>query len=476
MRFKNILCLMLAYAVTSACAFATKLPDNVSEYIKKEVPKAAVRFDGLITLPDGTIYLPVLPAQPNKDGKGLITETYPANKKFSQKPEVLLFDTGYALLKVMKTKQGRPTFTDSRNIPLAVKTGLLPQDLLVPPGLIVQDDLKILLGDLKIPTMGSYVNNFFAEEQRAVPVKPQTKIVPIPALTSKTLLMTTLDSSLVNVVPSNSVTPKYTLKMENLPRFIQPVDNDKFLLVAAAGKTYIDVADMNLEVLAKKIDLSYQPSEIILNNNLAYVSVDNDESLFVIDLKTMAIVEKIKVKGLPKHLAIDESGQFLGYVDKTTGDIYTLNISNKAYENVRIENCPNVSKLYLKDNIVYALSRTKNLLQVIDTKLQSVIYEQEVGVKPIDMVMHGSKLYILSADNQLTIFDSLDYKIDNTLKLATGGFSRQIVKVPDSDAAIITNAVDKKYFIFDFKQNKVIQTVPTVSPVNNLKIIRNLAK
>lgn len=476
MKLKSLLCLFLAYGISISGAFATKLPDNVFDYIKKEEPKAGVRFDGLITLPDGTIYLPVLPSQPNKEGIGAVAQTYPANKKFSQKPDMLLFDTNYGLLKVLKTKQGKPTFTDSNNIPLVIKTGLLPQDLLVPPGLIVQDDLKILLGDLKIPTMGSYVNNFFSPEQRTVPVKAEAKIVPAAALKNKTLLMTSLESTLVNVVPSDSSTPKFTLKLENLPRFVEPVDNDKYLLVATSGKTYIDVADMNLEVLAKKIDLSYQPSEIVLNNNLAYVSVSDSESLFVIDLKTMALIEKIKIKGYPKNLAIDETGTYLGYVDKSTGDIYTLDISNKGYENKLIVNCSNVSKVLLKDNIIYVLSRTKNSLQVIDRNLSSVIYEHEVGAKPIDMIAYKNNLYVLSATNVVSVFNLIDYKMEKIEKLSTNGFSKQIVKIPNSELAIITNAVDKKYFVFDLNKNTVIQTVPTVSPVNNLKLINKPLK
>lgn len=476
MKLKNLLCLILVYALTCSGAFATKIPDNVSDYIRKEIPNVAIRFDGLITFPDKTVYLPVIPSKPNKEGKGVVAITYPAGKTLLQKPDVVVFDTNYALLKVLKNKQGRPTFADSNNIPLGVKTGVLPQDLLVPPGMIIPDDLKILLGDLNIPTVGSAVNNFFVQGPRVAPVKASLKIVPVSALKDKTLLMTNLENTTVNVVPSDATIPSYTLKLESLPRFIEPVENDKYLMVAATGKTYIDVADLKLEVLAKKIDLSYHPSEIVVSKNKAYVGVSDDQSIFVIDLKSMAVLEKIKIKGYPKCLSLDKSGNYLAYVDKTTGNVFTLDISNSAYENKFLVNCPNVSKLLAQDSIIYALSRTENQVRVIDTKIQEVIYEQDISPKPVDLIAYNGFLYVLSASNQINIFNMTDYQIVKTEKLKTNGFSKQIVQVGTSNYAIITNAADKKYFVFDMKKNEVVQTVPSDIVVTNLKIINKPMK
>ena len=40
-------------------AYAAKLPDDVKKIFKQEYPTTVFRFDGLITLPDGTLYLPL---------------------------------------------------------------------------------------------------------------------------------------------------------------------------------------------------------------------------------------------------------------------------------------------------------------------------------------------------------------------------------------------------------------------------------
>ena len=38
-----------------------ELPKEVTNFVKTNFPNASIRFDGLIEMPDGTKYLPVLP-------------------------------------------------------------------------------------------------------------------------------------------------------------------------------------------------------------------------------------------------------------------------------------------------------------------------------------------------------------------------------------------------------------------------------
>ena len=476
MNLKKIFCLAIIYLALTSSAFATKLPESVLNTIKKDIPDIGVRFDGLITFPDKTIYLPILPSHVNKEGKGEVVATYPSNKRISDKPEVIVFDTNLALLKVIKNKQGQPSFTDTKNIPLGVKTGILPQDLLVPLGMVIADDMKIIMGDLEIPTVSSYVNTMFKQEKPKEKEKNLVKIAPIPELQNKTLLITTLDSNLINVVPTNSTIPDYTLRLDSLPRFIEPVENDNYILVASRVRTYIDVADVRHEVLAKKIDLSFQPSEIIVDNNRAFVAVSDDSSIFVIDLKTMSVIEKIKLKGFPKHIALDANKNYIAYSDKTTGDIFTLDIAGKFYDNTLTVNCPNVSKIYAKNNLIYVLARTEDKLKVIDTKINEIIFEQEVGEKPVDMIEHDDKLYVLSGNNEICVFNLEDYQVEKTIKLETNGFSNKILPISNSNYAIITNASDKKYFVYDLSKNEVIQTVPTAINIYNIKLLNKVMK
>lgn len=460
------------FLVSGLSSVATTLPQKEQEYIKKELPNASIRFDGLVSLSDGTLYLPVLPSNPNKNAKGKIVLTVPSGKRLSQLPDVVLFDTNFALLKVIKTKDGKSTVAQPKDIPLVVKTGLFPQDMLVPPGLYIPEELKIIMGDLKISTTASRVNDIFKEDSFIKKSAATTKFVPVQYMLGKTLLITSLDSKVVNVVPTDSTTPKFTLTLENLPKFILPVCNDDYILVAAAGKTYIDVADVKNEVLAKKLDLSYQPSEIILNRDKtrAYVSVCDDQSIFVIDLKSMSLLEKIKIKGYPKNISISQDDKMIVYQDKNTGDIYTLSL-DESYLNKYVYNASNVSKLVIKDKNIYILSRTLSELHVVDTEIKDLIYKQKVAQKPVDMILRDNILYILGSSNELDTFNLDDFSYNNKIKFGNTGFAKNIVPVENTNLFLITNVSDKKYFVYDYKNNQILQSVSLPVMINDLQII-----
>ena len=472
MKLKKIIVLVLVYILSMSASYATKLPEPIEKYIKKEVPNTRVRFDGLITTPNGTNYLPVFPAATNRAATAVVKETYPANKKFSQYPDVILFENNFALLKLIKNKQGRLTVTASKNIPPVIKAGVLPQDLLVPPGMILPDDMKIVLGNLKIPLISSPVNNFFQQDSISKSKPVYKKITPLPELKNKTLLITTLESSSVNVVPTDSAEPKFVLKLNGLPRFVEPVSNDNYIMVATSGKTFIDVADINQSVLAKKIDISAIPSEIVLTKDrgTAYVSASNEEAIFVIDIHSMALLEKIKITGIPKHMYLDEESRLIGYIDKTSGNVYTLTTA-MPYINKRIAKVGNVSKLLVSDNKVYLLSRTENKLSVYDVELQEMIFDIDTVVKPIDMMQFGRKLYILSGTNKLQIFNMDDFTMEIAITIADKGFTKDLVKVPDSNLVLITDIAGNNYYVFDVTKNRVVQTVPTALNINDLKIM-----
>lgn len=476
---RNIAVLLLVYCLSAMSSYATKLPPYVLSTIKTELPNASIRFDGLVTLPDGTIYLPVLPSNPPKKYVGKIISTYPSNKKLSQLPEVVLFDSNFAFLKVIKTTNGKITVTDTKNIPFVVKTGLFPQDMLVPPGLVVPEDMKIMMGDLVVNVKNSRVDDIFREHSliNKSAAKIEQKIKPVSCLLNKTFLVTALDSKIVNVIPSDTTVPKYTFRMENLPKFVEPFGNDRYLLVAAAGKTYVEVADIEQEVIAKKIDLSYQPSEVVFNKDKtrAYIAVLDDQSIFVLDTKNMTLLEKIKVKGYPKNISLNDDCSAMVYSDRNTGDIYTLAL-DETYLNKYVYNASNIAKLALRGDNVYILSRTENELQVVDNELQDIIYNQPLAKKPVDMLVLNGKIYVLCASNELDIFNLSDYSINAKVTIPGGGFSKKLIKVQDADYLLITNLLQKKYFVFDMKTNSIINSVSLPVVMSDFQLLNRRVK
>ena len=54
----------LIFTLLLSCSFslAAKIPEEVKNYIDSTVPGTDIRFDGVIILPDNTIYLPLYPS------------------------------------------------------------------------------------------------------------------------------------------------------------------------------------------------------------------------------------------------------------------------------------------------------------------------------------------------------------------------------------------------------------------------------
>ena len=129
---RKFLLLLGILLISSTSVFAAKLPDEVKDYITKTVPGAVEGFDGVIILPDNTIYLPLYPSLFSDISKLQIKESVPANKDLSQRPDIIIFNNDFVLMKVITDSNGHRTVLHQAAPPLQVRTGLLPQDMLVP--------------------------------------------------------------------------------------------------------------------------------------------------------------------------------------------------------------------------------------------------------------------------------------------------------------------------------------------------------
>ena len=106
---RKLLLSLLLMLMTCTISFAAKIPEEVKCYIENNAPGADIRFDGLIILPDNTIYLPLFPSL-FSDIKTLeIKESYPANKNLSQKPDIIIFNNDFVMMKVLSDGEGHKT-------------------------------------------------------------------------------------------------------------------------------------------------------------------------------------------------------------------------------------------------------------------------------------------------------------------------------------------------------------------------------
>ena len=152
------ICLSLLMCTT---AFGTEVPKSIQDFINKDFPTSKFRFDGAILLPDNTMYIPVNPAKMEEPEELAIKSSYPENMEMKQKPDMVILNNNYVLLKVINTN-GKKTVINLVDIPAELQSGLLPQDILLPKGLILPENLKGIIGNLDVTVAqetGLRINN-----------------------------------------------------------------------------------------------------------------------------------------------------------------------------------------------------------------------------------------------------------------------------------------------------------------------------
>ena len=475
---KLLICLGIMI-ITAASAMAAKVPDNIKTYVNKDFPKTTFRFDGVIILPDNTIYLPLFPAKIINPEAIKIKTTYPSGKTLTDKPNVVIFNNDFVLLKVLTDTKGNKTVYRMANPPMEIRTGLLPQDMLVPKGLIIPDNIKGIIGNLEIRTGADPGIKVEAAQPKITQTTSSSlkSLSAIPQLKNKAIYVASPYTKNIQVFNQASKTPDYALAQKNVPISLKAY-NDKFLLVTAYDKPSIDVISLADDQIIKQIYIKTQPDEILIdkNKNIAYVSSAEDSSIYMVNLETMTLFRQIKISGMCEKLTLSDDGTKLFYYDKKTRDIWAIELDND-YLLKEIGKFPNVSKIAFANNKIYITSRTKNRLAIIDYETIGLIAEVEICDKPVDMLSFHDKLYILGAtENIIQVLDTQTDVITDHIYLNTYGFSTKIYHIEGTNIALITDTKSSTYTIFDLGMKKVIKSNPIDIPVSSIVVTEKIKK
>ena len=478
--FAAKLILLSALAIIcSAPINAATIPADIQQVINKDFPKTTFRFDGMIILPDGTMYLPLFPAKIIKPEKLSIKQAYPSGKTLASKPNVVIFNNDFVLLKVLTDTHGNKTIYKMANPPLELRTGLLPQDMLVPKGLVIPENLKGIVGNLEVQT----VNDPGIKVENSKPVVTALNgstlktLAQIPQLKNKNFYVSSPYSKNIQVLNLGAKTPEYSLAQNNVPISMKAYDN-KFLLVTAYGKPSVDVISLADDQIIKQIYTKTQPDEIIIDNNkkIAYVSSSIDSSIYMVNLETMTLSKQIKITGMCEKLTLSEDGTKLFYYDKRTRDIWAIELDNN-YLLKEIGKFPNVSKIAFTNGKIYVTSRTKNRIAIIDYNTVGLIVEMEICEKPVDMQTFHNRVYVLGAgDNSVQVIDAKTDQITDSIYLNTNGFSTKISWIEGTNIALITDTKASLYTVFDLGMNRVIKTIPIDIPANAIVVTDKIRK
>ncbi len=454
-------------------AFAAKIPEDVRNYILEKVPNTDIRFDGVIIFPDNTIYLPLYPSLFSDIKKLEIKETFPANKDLKQEPDVVIFNNDFTLLKVLTDGEGHRTVAHLATPPLQVRTGLLPQDMLVPSGLIIPENIKGIIGNLKIDTKSEdmiKVENKDSYENFLSESEPSVSQTLIPPLKNKILFVTTNYSKNIQIVEPAKAVPSYSLAQKSIPIDVKAVENGKFLLVTTYDRPFVDVISVADSRFIKQINVTSNPEEILIDNinNKAYVTSPTASTIFVIDLKTMSLIQKIKINGYCENLLLVQDKIF--YVDKLKNEIWAIELKNN-YELKDIGKFPNVSSLAFINDKLYIASRTKSRIAVIDYTTLGLLSEFTTVNKPLNMLLEDRYLYVLGAEsNTIQKIDTKDDSVVGYVGLESGGFSSGFSRIDNSSYAVVTDLKKNQYSIIDLSKGRLLKTYILNVPIKDVII------
>lgn len=470
---RKFLILLSVLLIGCTNVFAAKIPVEVKDYIQEKVPQADIRFDGVIIFPDNTIYLPLYPSLFSDIKTLKIKETFPANKDLKQQPDVVIFNNDFVMLKVLTNAEGQRTVAHLTNPPLQVRTGLLPQDMLVPSGLIIPENIKGIIGNLKIDTKREdiiRVENNDSYEDFLMETEPSVAQNLISQLKDKILFVTTNYSKNIQVVQPAKAVPSYSLAQKSIPVDVKAVNNGKFLLVTTYDRPFLDVISVADSRFIKQINLPSNPEEILLDevHHKAYVTSPSASTIFVIDLESMTLAQKIKINGYCEKLLLKEDKLF--YVDKLKNEIWAIELKN-GYELKTIGVFPNVSALAFADDKIYISSRTKSRVAIVDYSTLGLINEFTTVSKPLAMYQYDKFVYVLGGqNNEIQKINTDNDQIVGVIPLNADGFSSGLKPIENTSMAVITDLKNNQYIIFDLAKGKVLKTYKLNVPIKSVII------
>lgn len=466
---KKLLMALSICILTMASALAIEVPKEIQDYVNKTFPETNFRFDGAIILPDNTMYLPVFPSKEESVESIEIKDTYPKNQTLKQKPDMVILNNKYVLMKVININ-GRKTILNMTNPPEELQSGLLPQDVMLPKGLVIPESLKGIIGDLDVTVAeetGLRINNIRSKGE---------KTIPLEQLKGKSFYIASGINKNIQVVDSETTDAAYALEQDWVINDMKGWDG-KYLLVTYFDSTIMNIISLMDEKVIKKVNFDTTPEQIVIDKDkkIAYISSGQDSSIYVFSLETMTLKKKLKINGLCEKLTLSEDGTKIFYVDRKKNDIWAIELDNN-YKLKNIGTFPNISEIAYVNDKIYVISRTQNRLAIVDYDSYELIKELFVCEKPVNLYVKGNELYILgAADNILEVLDTEYDVITDKLYLNTNAFATNITPIDDTEMIMITNARSGLYSVVDTESKDIIKTSPLEHPVRSI-VVTNKVK
>ena len=490
LRFLSIslvaLLVVLGLSTTKLEVQATTLPAGLIDYLKVKDSKVRLRFDGLVLFSNGKSYVPVFPQGYNANLDPVaIQATIPDRVQY---PDVIHFDNDLYLLRLIPTTTGKLTLPRLSTYPLSLKTGLVPQDFIVPNNLSIPTELRAVLGSIPYALPKALDDNVtpLAEVREGFESKKQKKQAP------RALYLADLLQQRIMAYSPTSGLLKWELKLDCLPSDLQLSPNGENLYVSCLTTNEALVVDTQAALVKARVNTAQKPVHLQLlpfalnpvdTESTILVSADKANStLSLVDTRKNLKVAEIELPGRPSALATRLNEPVIYAAEASKAEIYEVEFQkNRVLRVLNKTLLPDlnshISSLYFEPpqptvtnetgkatpvvndlGRLWVTSRTSNTVQVIDV-LSQKLTTIPVGSKPVAIQPVGKKqIAVLCADAaRIELIDKEKLERLQPIALESGSFPSTFAIEPQGRFAYVSLAADERLAVVDLRKREITQ-------------------
>ncbi len=448
----------------SLTATATELPPTVMSYLREKDAGVKVRFDGMVTFPNGMVYLPIFPQDPSmSENPSQILNEAPTDKPY---PDLIHFDNNLFLIRLINTASGKLALAKLEMYPIELKEGLLPQDLLLPPNLYIPTELKVILGDLPYDPQAS--QDVVADTPEAIAQKVFDTARHSPV--KKTLYLTDLDRQTLVVIDPEQGMKKETVELNCVASRVIPSEEGHAVYVSCLTTDELVVVDTFSNLVKARVAVGSKPTGVLYVEGEDQLLVSHRFSNF------LTVVSTVELVGTSKILLPGNGGEMLRshwnwhvYVaDYTAGKVYDLDLVSQQVVRT-LPGLKNISAMWLderdrKKTTLWMASRSSHQVMAMDLETGEPLAVIDVGKKPVSFapLIAKDQLYVLSAGNaRLDVIDlKTKTRAESRVILEPGSFPTALAVSEVDEKAYVTTAGTDQLFVVDLKNGSVETALP----------------
>jgi len=489
--------LMSVAALASLYCHAETLPPVVLHYLYGKDPNVKVRFDGFITFSNGEMYLPVIPHSLTPQ-ENLPQKVYAEDPPGVAYPDLVQFDNSFFLIRLVNTASGKLALAHLEQYPLALKEGLLPQDLVLPSNLYLPTELKVILGDLPYnPTSITATPNRESATTVETVIPPRaafsqtvkTTSQPSGSLTTATTLRPMAGQRLYltdlvkqSLIAVNLASPEQPdeIGLNCVASDMIPSSDNESLYVTCLTTNEMVVVDTRANLVKTRVEVGSKPTSVIVMPDRDWVAVSHRFSNFLSLVNTKALdgTTRVLLPGNGGEMAYSTSTRKLYVGDYSAGQIYEIDMDSQEVKRT-LSGMKNMSDLWVDDRNtsqpkLWFTSRTLNKLVQLDLVTGEALRSFDVGQKPVAIKQVGDLLFVVSASSdEVQLIDLNSNQKLQPIALEQGAFPTDLSVSPADQRGYIATAGSDNVYVVNFATRHVEKTLPMAVRGLDITLVSN---